>query len=344
MNKKSILSLGLLAVVGSGLFGLNIYGNQQAEKAVSDALYDVKLERFVQYDAVSHNVFSGVTTISDVIIEHKAFAHEVISVSEVNISDVAYEGREITALTMHVEDAIFPVLDIAKACVDQKCANGQWARTMVAAGYQNIPADFTISFDGDHDNRSFDLSAAAHSDVLGEVEFALAFDAIDVRRLFEASDILSRLSKVSTKSGLAGVQTAFAALADMQQVFEHAALSSISFEIKDNGFREAAFELDRLTNYKFRSGDEIAIAKASLARSNIEKDLENAGLKRSLAREYADKVGAFLEEGGRLTFTTDIDRPLTIFEQGGLFGIMPSRHFKSIADFLSASGAELDHS
>ncbi len=344
MNKKIIAVFGVLAVLGGGAIGANVYAGKEAEKAISDALYNAKFDRNIRYENVSHNVFSGVTSIENLTVTHDAFGNEPIKISEVNISDIEKDGRDITAISIQIDDAVFPVLKIAQSCYSKRCAGGDWAKDMVVAGYQNIPIDLKLSFDGDVEARSLDLDVVSESDVIGQIKLSAAFKAVEVRRLGDAVKAMSQVAEAGTKSGLGALQSGLSAMSDIGRAFERAELAKIHFDIKDKGGRANTFELDRLKSYRPESSDDIAKSKAQLVRLNLERDLENKGVQRSVARSFADAAGAFVEEGGRLSFKTNIERPLIMFKPGGLFGIMPARDFESIADFLSASGAELQQS
>ncbi|GLQ05406.1 hypothetical protein [Sneathiella chinensis] len=345
MNKKFLFAgLGISGLLIAGITGLNHYASGQAKRAVEDALYQWKLDTYIRYETVSHNVLTGATTLSDVTLYHDAFGQVPVDIESARLTGLAFEDEFLTEATVQLSSATLPVLDVARKCSSIRCPARYWSNYILYAGYQNLTVDLSVSFTADLEASSVDLALTGEAPEFGDIAMKVALERTDAARLWETGAPLA--ANLIQDGNI--LQTLFRGnMKDLQAVIDSTRiveLAHLEASFTDDGLLDRVFaskELDLLTPAE---PDDFREQLATTAQGHMLTVLEKGSIRPSVAESVSEEWKSFLMEGGEISLETRMDRPVRLFQKGGFIGIRPNPELSNPPEFLRRTRLTLEHS
>lgn len=319
-TKNQAIAAACAAVVLLG--GGWMYAKHQATAAARDQIDGFLVRRNlsgqVSYTDVSASPF-GTATISGV--EIKSGPRAPIKIASLDVSDLNLRGDKVYGIHLAVNQADFPVLDMAR---DDGKLNSTTAE-MLGLGYKRLVVNALINFDYDDKKEALEVEMGGDLKDAGKWKAKVRLSGLDPMLV----NTLYNLPEAQANGGALGLfATAMQGMGSLTRV----AIAEVTLMIDNKEYHDRQREIT--------SADYPTENTASTISTDVgEAALVRAGMIPSQAKNSVAAFQSWLRDGGVIHLATSIDRPLPLLKPSN--GLMPALAFDSPASFLAAAKMQI---
>jgi hypothetical protein len=317
----AIAAVGCAVLLAGGYVVAQHQASAVAKARIAAFLSRTGLSSSVTYEEISASPF-GTATLSKVTLKVPGQG-TVARIGSLDISGVDTKGDTLLGVKLAARSVDVPVLQIARN--DREAT---FAAELLGYGYTSLKGNITIAVRFGDADRTLGLTISGDSADLGSLSGSVKLGSVDpslVGIIMAAAAIPQQANPMALMlEGQAAEQKAIGAT-----------FVSLSFNLNMRGFLDRTRALPKTAIPR-----DIGTAEPS-ERLGAETRLVQAGLDQEKAKAIETAGDRFLA-GDSVRFRTNIDQPLALFRNSGLFG-SPAFAFSDPAEFVVATKAEISN-
>lgn len=317
----AIAAVGCVMLLAGGYVVAQHHASAVAKDRIATFLSSIGLSSSVTYEGISASPF-GTATLSKVTLKVPGQG-TVARIGSLDISGIDTKGDMLLGVKLAARSIDVPVLQIAR-----NNRGATFAAELLGYGYTSLKGNIAIAVRFDDTDRTLGLTISGNSADLGSLSGSVKLGSVN-------PSLVSILMAAAAMSQQANPMALMLEGQAVEQKAIGATLVNGYFDLNMRGFIDRSRALPKTAIP--RDGG----AAGSSERFGAEALLVQAGLDQEKAKAIETAGDRFLA-GDSLQFRTNIDQPLALFHNSGLFG-SPAFAFNSSAEFVVATKAEVSN-
>jgi len=335
-NKTTILVAGgavaaLALVVGGGAFAWWT-ATKEARDRIDAFLIRSNLVNVVSYDSVSATPF-GTVKVSDLRVTVAPGAE--IRIGKVKLADLSFDGNRLESAEVEADGISIPVKELAKT----RAQFMPWLRELVGLGYDNLKGSISAEIQFDDDDKRLQISLEGEGDDAGSWSVRTSLANVSPAGMDALSALITDPASLAGAAFRSVLGAPPASIAEIQIGEIKGSLDNGELHAREKAIPDRALPPD--------------LGTPEVIEWIPEEQLVRAGMVPSAAKDTRTSVIRWMQNGGKVTFATDIKKPVPLYKGGSRGDSDPLRillgqnqaefAFPTLAAFVAATNLKIEY-